>query len=199
MGCQTPHHYDLDEHTWHSPDPQQCLSCSPSIQPGEKHTHIQTIPTLRLRLYTRLSRSTRNQVGPRHNYEDTAKEVILWVAIIYRHLLSTQNGFPELVAETKLVKMAWEKADMESGTSLVLTLEIAKIVSPVPTILQYTSSLLFIRSRPVDCKLMAKPKRKRDYLLKLYMVLRVAIARRQLLTIKSLQRNWKERRVSFIK
>lgn len=58
-------------------------------------------------------------------------------------------------------------------------------------------SLLFIRSRPVDHKLVAKPKKKQSYSLKLCMVLRVAVARRQFRPIESLQRNWNERRVLF--
>ena len=59
-----------------------------------------------------------------------AKELILQAATIYRCLLSTENGFPELVAETELVKLAWEDANKDSGTrSLKLTPDIAKIVS----------------------------------------------------------------------
>jgi hypothetical protein len=66
------------------------------------------------------------------DYDDVAKEIILQAATIYRCLLSTNNGFPELVAETALVKLAWENANKESGIpSLALTPDIAKIVSNV--------------------------------------------------------------------
>lgn len=64
------------------------------------------------------------------DYDDVAKEVILQAATIYRCHLSTGNGFPELLAETELVKLAWEDANKESGMhSLALTPDIAKIVS----------------------------------------------------------------------
>jgi hypothetical protein len=59
-----------------------------------------------------------------------AKEIILQAATIYRCLLSTENGFPELAIEIELVKLAWEDANEESGVPpLALTPEIAKIVS----------------------------------------------------------------------
>ena len=128
------------------------------------------------------------------DYDDVAKEVILKAATIYRCLLSTENGFPELVAETALVKLAWENANKDSGMpSLALTPDIAKIVSltsynSVSTFTDH-QSLLFIRSRPVDRKLVAKPKRKQNYSSKLCMVLRVAVARKQLPPIESLPRN----------
>lgn len=64
------------------------------------------------------------------DYDDVAKDLILQAATIYRCLLSTNNGFPELLAETELVKLAWEDANKESGMrSLELTPDIAKIVS----------------------------------------------------------------------
>ena len=64
------------------------------------------------------------------DYDDVAKEIILQAATIYRCLLGTNNGFPELAAETDLVKLAWDNANKESGIqSLELTPDIAKIVS----------------------------------------------------------------------
>jgi hypothetical protein len=69
-----------------------------------------------------------------------AKEVILQAATIYRCLLSTENGFPELVAETALVKLAWENANKDSGMpSLAQTPDIAKIVSHFLSVSTFTS------------------------------------------------------------
>ena len=121
----------MDEHTQHSPDPQQHLSRSPSIQPGEKRPHPDDSDVEVEVVHKALKVNEKLGRPKARDYEDMAKEVILQAAIIYRCLLSTQNGFPELAAETELVKMAWEKANTESGTSLALTPEIAKIVSPV--------------------------------------------------------------------
>lgn len=121
----------MDEHTQHSPDPQQRLSRSPSIQPGEKRPRPDDSDVEVEVVHKALKVNEKLGRPKARDYEDMAKEVILQAAIIYRCLLSTQNGFPELAAETELVKMAWEKANTESGTSLALTPEIAKIVSPV--------------------------------------------------------------------
>jgi Domain of unknown function (DUF6532) len=58
------------------------------------------------------------------------KELIAQANTIYRCLLSTENGFPELVAETELVKLAWEDANKQSGLrAKMITPHIAKIVS----------------------------------------------------------------------
>jgi hypothetical protein len=167
------------------------LSRSPSIQPGEKRLRSDDSDCETEEVVHKAHKINEKSGWPKaRDYDDVAKEVILQVATIYRCLLSTENGFPELVVETEFVKSAWEDANKESGMPpLALTPDIAKIVSRFILLQHLPQSLLFIRSRPVDRKLVAKPRRKQRHLLKLCMVSRVAVARRRLLPIKSLQRN----------
>ena len=115
-----------------SPDPQQeCPSCSPSIQPGEKHQRSDDSDCETEEVVHKAQKiNERSGWLKAHDYDDVGKEVILQAATIYHCLLSTENGFPELVAETELVKLAWEDANKESGVPpLALTPDIAKIVS----------------------------------------------------------------------
>lgn len=108
------------------------LSRSPSIQPGEKRPRSDD-SDCETELAVHKAQKINDKSGrPKaRDYDDVAKEVILQAATIYRCLLSTENGFPELAAETDLVKLAWEDTNKESGMpSLALTSEIAKIVSP---------------------------------------------------------------------
>ena len=44
------------------------------------------------------------------DYDDIAKEIILQAATIYCCILRTNKKFPELAAETDLVKLAWDNA-----------------------------------------------------------------------------------------
>ena len=94
-----------------------------------KSAHDQMILTARLRLSTRLTRSMRIWVNPRHKIMMIWQR-ILQAATIYCCLLSTENGFPELALETELVKLAWEDAYKKSGMpTLALTPDITEIVS----------------------------------------------------------------------
>jgi uncharacterized protein DUF6532 len=151
----------------HSPELQQkSLSRSPSIQPGEKRprsddsdSEIEEIATV----HKALKINDKSGRPKARDYDDVAKELILQAATIYRCLLSTENGFPELMAETELVKLAWENANKESGMrSLELTPDIAKIVSHFydSASILTSKSLLFIRSRHADRKLGAKRRKK---------------------------------------
>ena len=103
------------------------LSRSPSIQPGEKRPcsdDSKGETELAVHKAQKINKSARPKA---RDYDDVAKEIILQAATIYRCLLSTNNGFPELAAETDLVKLAWEDANKDSGmASLALTPEIAK-------------------------------------------------------------------------
>jgi Domain of unknown function (DUF6532) len=112
-------------------DPQ-CRSRSSSIQAGEKRPRSDDsdseIEEIAVHKALKINeKSSRPKAG---DYDDVAKEVILLAATAYRCLLSTNNGFPELAAETELVKLAWDDANKESGMRpLKLTPNIAKIVS----------------------------------------------------------------------
>jgi hypothetical protein len=77
------------------------------------------------------TKTNRNAGRPRaSDYEDLAKEFILLAATVYRCLLSMENAFPDLATEANMVKEAWGSVMNESsGTPLVLTPDIAKIVS----------------------------------------------------------------------
>jgi hypothetical protein len=201
-GRQTPLPFDDDDSASdraHSPDPQLLpASCSPSVQPGEKcrrsddsdsEIEIATV-------HKALKINDKSGRPKARDYDDVVKEVILQAATIYRCLLSTNNGFPELAAETELVKLAWDNANKKSKMrSLELTPDIAKIVSHfhfchfLQQLPQIPQSLVFIRSRLVDRKLVAKQRRKPNYSSKLCMASRVAVARRRLPQIESLPRN----------
>jgi hypothetical protein len=98
-------------------DPQ-CRSRSSSIQAGEKRprsddsdSEIEEIAVVHKALKIN-EKSSRPKAG---DYDDVTKEVILLAATAYRCLLSTNNGFPELAAETELIKLAWINANKESG------------------------------------------------------------------------------------
>jgi hypothetical protein len=137
-GRRTPVSYNVranDDRT-PSPDPQrreQNLSRSPSIQPGEKRPRsLADDSDCETEEVVHKAQKINDKSGrPKaRDYNDVAKEIILQAATIYRCLLSTENGFPELAVETELVKSAWEDANKESGMSpLALTPDIAKIVS----------------------------------------------------------------------
>jgi hypothetical protein len=131
-GHQTPLPNDVDDDR--TADPQQreqCLSRSPSIQPGEKRPRSDDSDSEIEEVVHKAHKINEKTGRPKaRDYNDVAKEVILQAATIYRCLLSTENGFPELAVETELVKLAWEDANKESGmSSLALTPDIAKIVS----------------------------------------------------------------------
>jgi hypothetical protein len=110
---------------------QQSLLCSPSIQPGEKRPRSDDSDCETEESVHKAHKVNDKSSRPKaHDYDDVAKEVILQAATIYRCLLSTENGFPELAVETELVKLAWEDANKGSGMpTLALTPDIAKIVS----------------------------------------------------------------------
>ena len=64
------------------------------------------------------------------DYDDLAKDLILQAATVYRCLLTTEDAFPDLAAEAKMVKTAWGNVNGETGlTPLRLTPDIAKMVS----------------------------------------------------------------------
>ena len=126
--CQTPFS-DHDSYT-SSPDPQQHLSHSPSIQSGEKCSWSDD-SDCKVEVVHKAHKINEILGQPKaQDYDDVAKEVILQAATIYCCLLSTENGFPELALETELVKLAWEDAYKESGMpTLALTPDITEIVS----------------------------------------------------------------------
>jgi hypothetical protein len=138
---QTPHPYDVNDEyirtpraSRASPDPQQpSPSRSASIQPGGKRPRSDdSDDEIEEVVYTVKAQKINEKSGrPKaRDYDDAAKEIILQAATIYRCLLSTENGFPELAVETEMVKLAWEKTNNESGMPpLALTPDIAKIVS----------------------------------------------------------------------
>ena len=117
--AQTPFSYDDKGDCTPSPDPQQqSLLHSPSIQPGEKCLHSDHSDCETEEVVHKAHKINEKLGQPKaHNYNDVAKEIILQAATIYHCLLSIENGFPELVVETKLVKLAREDANKESGMS----------------------------------------------------------------------------------
>ena len=139
-GRESPLPYldDDDEDRGRSPVPEQeapsrSPSRSPSIQPGEKRPRPEDSDSEieEISVHKALKINETSGRPKARDYDDVAKEIILQAATIYRCLLGTNNGFPELAAETDLVKLAWDNANKESGMqSLELTPDIAKIVSP---------------------------------------------------------------------
>ena len=124
---------DEDDDRQHSPVPEQePLSRSSSTQPGEKRPRPDDSDSEieEISVHKALKINETSGRPKARDYDDVAKEIILQAATIYRCLLGTNNGFPELAAETDLVKLAWDNANKESGIqSLELTPDIAKIVS----------------------------------------------------------------------
>ncbi|KAF8810264.1 hypothetical protein BYT27DRAFT_7253852 [Phlegmacium glaucopus] len=129
--CPAPFTSNHNHNDTPSPDHQQpCLSCSPSTQPGKKHPHPDDSDLETEEVVHKAHKINEKSRQPKAgDYNNMAKEIILQAATIYRCLLSTENGFPELAVETEFVKSAWEDANKESGMpTLALTPDIAKII-----------------------------------------------------------------------
>ena len=124
---------DEDDDRQHSPVPEQePLLHSSSTQPGEKRPRPDDSDSEieEISVHKALKINETSGRPKARDYDDVAKEIILQAATIYCCLLGTNNGFPELAAETDLFKLAWNNTNKESGIqSLELTPDIAKIVS----------------------------------------------------------------------
>jgi hypothetical protein len=126
-------------------DPQpQRLSSSPSVQPGEKRPCSDGSDSESEEVVQKAQKINERSGRPKaSDYEGVDKELIAQANTIYRCLLSTENGFPELVAETELVKLAWEDANEQSGLHpKMITPRIAKIVSRF--LISYNSISMFL-------------------------------------------------------
>lgn len=80
---------------------------------------------------TRCQKLKKKTVRPKaSDFDDIGKELVLASANRYRALLASQDAFPNVSKELKLVKKSWKLANADSGMkSLTLTPSIVKIVS----------------------------------------------------------------------
>ncbi|KAJ7479651.1 hypothetical protein FB451DRAFT_996218, partial [Mycena latifolia] len=63
------------------------------------------------------------------DYDDTTQELISIANTWFRCLLATRDAFPEHIAETELLTLAWNKACEELNISMWITPDIAKLIT----------------------------------------------------------------------